>query len=58
MEFLKSNLTPQERVELDNLRATAAKNQADLEYLAMMTDVELDTGEDAVVESEVGADEV
>lgn len=53
MEYTKSSLTPLERVELDNLRASSAKNRADIEYIAIMSDVELESDE-----SEGESDEV
>lgn len=33
------------RHELENLKAATAQNAADIEYIAMMTDVELETEE-------------
>lgn len=46
MKIKKNNMSPAERVELENLRATAAKNEADIAYIAMMSDIDLDTEEE------------
>ena len=37
----KSGMSIKERVELENLRAKEAKNAANLEYLSMMTGIDL-----------------
>ena len=37
----KNNLSPQDRAVMDNMAARAARNEANVSYLSMMTDVEL-----------------
>ena len=42
--FLKRRvLSPAEQAELENAKAQAAKNAANIDYIAMMTDVEIPT---------------
>lgn len=50
----KSGMTIKERIELENLRAKEAKNAANLEYLSMMTGIDL--YEDEVIDEEVNDD--
>lgn len=50
----KSGMTIKERIELENLRAKEAKNAANLEYLSMMTGIDL--YEDEVIDEEVNND--
>lgn len=50
--FLKRRvLSPADQAELENAKAQAAKNAAIIEYIAMMTDVEIPT-EDGGAEDE------
>lgn len=42
----KTGMTPKERAELENAQAAAQKNADLIEYLAMMTDVEIPTDEE------------
>lgn len=42
----KSGMTPKEKSELENAEAAAAKNAANIDYLAMMSDIEIPTEEE------------
>ena len=46
MIFQKLIMSIQQSRQLDAAMATAAKNAADIEYIAMMTEVELESEED------------
>lgn len=45
-------MTLREKADLENAVAKTAQNEANIEYIAMMTDVELDFEEDAAEEVE------
>ncbi len=50
----KETMTPAERAALENAEALTVTNQANIDYLAMMTDVEIPTEDGgAADESEV-----
>lgn len=51
----KSGMTIKERIELENLHAKEAKNAANLEYLSMMTGIDL-FEEDSEMNEEVDDD--
>lgn len=53
--FLKRRvLSPIDQAELENAKAQAAKNAANIDYIAMMTDVEIPTEEEGTTnESEI-----
>ena len=58
MVFIKKiRMTPQEYSMVENAIAQAAKNAADIEYISMMTDIDLDDdefeGTDEITEDEV-----
>ena len=52
MIMRRRTMSPAERAKLEFAQAKAAKNEANIEYIAMMTDVELDTGSDETEEDE------
>lgn len=41
MLIRKSRMTPKEQRELENAAAKEAKNRSDLEFIALMTDVDI-----------------
>ena len=43
---IKKGIDPKERAEIDNAKALAAKNADLIEYIAMMTDVEIPSEEE------------
>ena len=45
MIMRRRTMSPAERAELEFAQAKAAKNEANIEYIAMMTDVELEFDE-------------
>lgn len=45
MKIKRRNNTPQEQAELENAQAQAEINKANIDYIAMMTDVEIPTEE-------------
>lgn len=50
----RAKMTPAEQAEYENALAQAERNRADIDYIAMMTDVEIPTEEGANVdESEI-----
>ena len=49
-----TELLLQERQKNEALRAETAKNKADTYYIAMMCDVELESPEESIAESEEG----
>lgn len=53
MILKKRTLTPVEQAELENAKAQAVKNAANIDYIAMMADVEIPTEEDMSNESEI-----
>jgi hypothetical protein len=53
MIIKRSVLTPAEQARLENSEAQAQTNAANIDYLAMMTDVEIPTEEGAENESEI-----
>lgn len=48
MKFKKLHGTIREQVEKDNAMAEIAKQRADIDYIAMMSDVEIPTDESEV----------
>ena len=46
MKIIKPQMTPGEKAEQENAAATAQKSADLIEYLAMMTDVEIPTEEE------------
>ena len=42
MILRRRTMSPAERAELEFAQAKAAKNEANIEYIAMMTDIELE----------------
>jgi hypothetical protein len=42
MIIINRRLSPKERAELDNAQAQAANNAANIDYLAMMSGIDLD----------------
>ncbi len=54
MQVKKRVMSPADQAELENAKAQAAKNAANIDYIAMMTDVEIPTEEEGDAdESEV-----
>lgn len=51
--FRRTGIPPKETAELENAQAAAQKNADLIEYIAMMTDVEIPTEEEADHEQEV-----
>lgn len=50
MNIKRRIMTPAEQARLENAQAQAEKNKADIDYIAMMTDVEIPTEEDGGAE--------
>lgn len=50
--IINRNMNPKDRAELDNAIASAQKNADLIEYLAMMTDVEIPTDDEEGAENE------
>lgn len=57
MIMRRRTMSPAERAELEFAQAKAAKNEANIEYIAMMTDVELEFDEEVDEEVEEGVEE-
>lgn len=53
MEIKKRTMTPYDQAMLENAEAQAEINRANIDYIAMMTDVEIPTEEDGNNESEI-----
>lgn len=53
MILKRRTLNPAEQAELENAKAQAEMNKANIDYIAMMTDVEIPTEEDVNNESEI-----
>lgn len=53
MILKRRTLNPAEQAELENAKAQAVKNAANIDYIAMMADVEIPTEEVSNNESEV-----
>ena len=47
MILKRRTMTPAEQAALENAEAQAARNTANIDYIAMMTDVEIPTEEEA-----------
>lgn len=45
MKIQKKNMTLPEKAEMENAIAREEKNRADIDYIAMMTDVDIDEEE-------------
>lgn len=58
MLLRRRTMSPAERDELEFAQAKAAKNEANIEYIAMMTDVELDFDEEVEEGAEDDVEEV
>lgn len=46
MEVIRKTMSPMDKAQLENAEAQAEKNKADIFYIAMMTDVDLDDDEE------------
>lgn len=46
VQICKTGMTPRERSELENADASAMKNKATIDYIAMMADIEIPTEEE------------
>jgi len=53
VKIIKNNMTPSELSALENSQAQAEINKANIDYIAMMTDVEIPTEEEMNDEREV-----
>ena len=51
--IINRNMKPQDRARLDNATAAAERNAANIDYLAMMSDIDIPTEEGYDNESEV-----
>lgn len=58
MILRRRTMSPAERAELEFSQAKAAKNEANIEYIAMMTDVELEFDEAVEEGAEEDVEEV
>lgn len=50
--IIRSQLSPAERAALDNAIALETKNAANIDYIAMMSDVEIPTEDEEVIDGE------
>lgn len=50
--IINKGMSPKDRAKLDNAQASAQRNADLIEYLAMMTDVEIPTDEEGGAENE------
>lgn len=48
MEVIKNTQSPKDRKEQENAISQAKINRSNIEYIAMMTDVEIDTGSEGM----------
>lgn len=46
MKITKPTLSPAQQAELENAMARAVRNEANIDYIAMMADVEISTEEE------------
>ena len=53
MKYKRHTMSPAEMARLENSEAQAEVNKANIDYIAMMTDVEIPTEEDENNESEI-----
>lgn len=53
MQIRKRVLTPDEQAMFENAIAQTERNKANIDYIAMMTDIEIPTDEEDEYESEI-----